>query len=160
MRVLVVIGALVAGMFAWTDVVKADEIFKATLTGDQEVPAVDTVTTGKVKIRINDTSTAGELTLTVNDGVRAQQAHIHCGQPGENGPVIVFLAGLHNPGWDVDGEWVSNATFTDDNMVDRESSCGATLGELIQAMREGRTYANVHTVAHPGGEVRGLLQSQ
>ena len=158
MRVLVVIAALVVGLVAGTPVATADELFKATLSGDQEVPAVDTITTGRVKIRINDTSTAGEFTLTVNDGVRAQQAHIHCGQPGENGPVIVFLAGFHNLGWDVDGEWVSNATFTDDNMANRESPCGATLTELIQAMRDGRTYANVHTVAHPGGEVRGLIQ--
>ena len=160
MRVLVIIAALVVATFVRTEVAKADEIFKATLSGDQEVPPVDTVTAGKVKIRINDTATAGEFSLTVNDGVRVQQSHIHCGQPGENGPVIVFLAGFHALGWDVDGQWVSNATFTDDNMMNRTSPCGATLGELIQAMRDGNTYANVHTVANPGGEVRGLIVKQ
>jgi hypothetical protein len=160
MRVLIVIGALVVGLFAWTDVVKADQIFKATLTGDQEVPAVNTVTIAKVKIRLNDLWTAGEFSLTVNDGVRARQAHIHCGQPGENGPIIVWLAGNHDAGWDIDGEWVSNATFTEENVVNRTSPCGATLAELFQAMWDGRTYANVHTAAHPGGEVRGQLQGQ
>jgi hypothetical protein len=158
MRILVIIAALVVGMFVRTDVALADEIFKAWLSGDQELPAVDTSTTGLVKIRINDTATAGEFTLTVNDGVRAQQAHIHCGLPTENGPVVVFLAGFHNLGWDVDGEWVSNATFTDANMASRTSACGRTLGEFIQAMRDGKTYANVHTVAHPAGEIRGLVQ--
>jgi len=158
MGALTAIIVLLVAMCAPTAVANADEIFKATLTGDQEVPPVDTQTTGRVKIRINDAVTAGEFTLTVNDGVRVQQAHIHCGNPGVNGPIVVFLAGLHAPGWDVDGQWVSNATFTESNIVD--IACGATLADLVQAMREGRTYANVHTVAHPGGEIRGQIAPQ
>ena len=46
-----------------------------------------------------------------NAGVRITQAHIHCAPAGVNGPVVVFLAGLHAAGLDVDGKWVSNATI-------------------------------------------------
>jgi len=160
MRVFAAIAALLLVTFTGTGTAHADEIFKATMTGDQEVPPVTTITTGRAKIRINDDASAGEFSLTVNDGTRAIQAHIHCGVPGVNGPVVIFLAGPRNEGWDVDGEWVSNATFTDANVILRDTDCGATLADIIQAMRDGKTYANVHTVANPGGEARGLIQQQ
>jgi hypothetical protein len=92
----------------------------------------------------------------VQDGERVTQAHIHCAPAGANGPIVVFLAGFHDKGWDVDGRWVSNATATDANITN--TACGATLAELAQAMKDGRTYVNVHTVANPGGEVRGQVQ--
>ena len=132
--------------------------FEAMMTGDQEVPAVETETTGSVSFEFNDDFTAAEYTLAVNDGVRVQQSHIHCGARGINGPVVVFLAGFHAPGWDVDGKWISHVHFTNANIVN--TACGATLAELAQSMADGNTYANVHTVAHPTGEIRGQIRSR
>ena len=80
----------------------------------------------------------------MNDGVRVNQAHLHCAPRGVNGPVIIFVAGFHNRGWDVDG------------ILD--TSCGTTLAAIAQAMRDGRVYADAHTVAHPGGEMRGQVE--
>jgi hypothetical protein len=39
-------------------------------------------------------------------------------------------------------------------------ACGATLVELAQSIKDGKTYANVHTVAHPAGEIRGQIVSK
>lgn len=133
--------------------------FEARLSGSNEVPAVTTDTTGKVNIKFNETLTAAEFSLTVRKGVRITQAHIHCGPPDQNGPIIVFLAGFHAPGWDVDGKWVSAVTVTNANIVKTDSPCGSTLADLAQAMREGKMYVNAHSVAHPGGETRGQLQA-
>lgn len=132
--------------------------FEAKLTGDQEVPPVITDTTGRVRIRINKAETEGEFTLTVNEGVRVTQSHLHCARAGVNGPVIIFLAGLHAAGLDIDGKWVSNATFTDQSIVN--VACGATVAAVVAQMRLGNVYANVHTVAHPGGEVRGQIMER
>ncbi len=129
--------------------------FEAILTGDEEVPPVDTEMTGEVSIEFDAKFTAAKFTLTVNDGVRVQQAHIHCGGPGVNGPIVVFLAGFHAPGWDVNGQWIDNVQFTNANIVN--TTCGATLKQLAQSMEAGNIYANVHTVAHPGGEIRGQM---
>jgi hypothetical protein len=136
--------------------------FRARLSGSEEVTTppggVVTETEGRAKFRFNDDLTALEFELEVEDGIRVTQAHIHCGVAGANGPVIIFLAGFHDRGWDVDGDWIGDATATDANITN--TMCGATLAEIAQAMKEGRTYANVHTIANAAGEVRGQIEQK
>ncbi len=154
------ITALLAALSLSTPARAADE-FKARLTGAAEVPAVATETSGKATIRFNQDETEAEFTLIVNDGIRITQAHIHCAPAGANGPILVFLAGLHAAGLNVDGKWVNNATFTNDSIVNAgspQNNCGTTLPQLAQAMRDGKMYVNVHNVEFPGGVIRGQLE--
>ncbi len=155
MAIIVLLVALLVQRGGAADV---DRDFAAILTGGEEVPPVATDTTGSVEIRFDKDFTEAEFELTVNDGVRVQQAHIHCGSPGVNGPIVVFLAGFHAPGWDVNGKWIDHVKFTNANIVN--TACGKTLAELAQSMEDGNTYANVHTVAHPAGEARGQIMPQ
>jgi CHRD domain len=141
----------------YTGAANADELFKANLTGDQEVPPVTTETTGKAFLSLNKAQTEIEIQLSVSDGVRITQSHIHCAPAGVNGPIIIFLAGLHAAGLDIDGKWVSNATIKDTSIVN--TACGSTVAAIAQQMRNGNTYVNVHSVAHGGGEVRGQIES-
>jgi hypothetical protein len=134
-----------------------DRDFEARLSGANEVPPVASASSGKAKIEFNRDYTGAEFQLKVHDGVAVTQAHIHCNVAGMNGPIAVFLAGLIAGGINVDGKWVSNAAFTDAT-IDPAAGCGSTLEELAQAMRDGRMYVNVHTVAHPAGEIRGQLE--
>ena len=152
---VVAIGIALAAL-GFTPIAGADESFQARLTGDQEVPPVATDTTGRFEILVNKDQTEGEYTLRVESGVRVTQSHFHCGPAGVNGPIIVFLAGFHVAGWDVDGKWVSNATITNANVVN--TTCGTTLAEIFEQARNGNVYVNVHSVAHPGGVVRGQLE--
>jgi hypothetical protein len=133
----------------------ANELFQARLSGDQEVPPVVTDTAGRFDVLVSRDQKEAEYTLRVDSGVRVTQSHFHCGPAGINGPVIVFLAGFHAPGWDVDGKWVSNATLTDANVVN--ASCGSTLAAIFEQARLGNVYVNVHSVAHPAGVARGQL---
>jgi hypothetical protein len=157
MNLSVTATALVVAMLGASSIADAQEVFRARLSGDNQVPAVATNSGGRFQIVVNNGATAGEYTLRVDSGVRITQAHFHCGAAGVNGPVIVFLAGFHAAGWDVDGQWVSNATITDANVVN--TACGATLADIFQQARTGNVYVNVHSVAHPGGVVRGQLQA-
>jgi hypothetical protein len=34
---------------------------------------------------------------------------------------------------------------------------GATFAQLVQALRTGNAYANIHTTNHGGGEIRGQI---
>jgi len=149
--------AVLLAVLVSTSMANADELFKATLTGDQEVPPVTTDTTGKALLRLDKAQTEIEFQLHVNDGVRITQSHIHCAPSGVNGPVVVFLAGLHAAGLDVDGKWVSNATITNTSIVN--PACGTTVAALAASMRNGNTYVNVHSVAHPAGVIRGQVET-
>ena len=143
---------------AFAAVAHAGEEFRAKLSGDQEVPPVITDTSGDFRFDFDDFEESGSYRLKVRDGVRVRQAHIHCAPEGINGPVIIFLAGNHDPGWDVDGRWIDNATVTNANIVNE--ACGATLADIVGNMRDGNTYVNVHTVDNPSGEVRGQIEEK
>jgi len=151
----IVVAAFVVASIAAAANARADELFQARLSGDNEVPAVATDTTGHAEVLVSKGRTSAEYMLRVENGVRVTQSHFHCGPAGVNGPVIVFLAGFHAPGWDVDGKWVDNATVTDANIVN--PACGTTLAAIFEQARAGNVYVNVHSVAHPGGEARGQL---
>ena len=129
--------------------------FHAELRGENEVPPVDTDTTGRVRIRFARDLESAEVQLDLRNGERITQAHFQCGIEGENGPVVLFLAGFHDRGWDVDGRWIGGVTLTDENIVD--PTCGSSLREIAEAMADGRIYANVHSVEFPAGVVRGQL---
>ncbi len=143
---MLLIGVLVRGGVA----AEQKNTFGAILTGEEEVPPVATEMSGSVRIRFNDDITAAAFMLTVNDGVRVQHAHIHCGFSESTGQSSCSSPVFMPQGWDVDGKWIDHAVFTKANIVN--PACGATLVELTQSMKDGKTYANVHTVAHPGGK--------
>ena len=129
--------------------------FGATLTSRDQSPPVQTETSGRFRIDFNESLTEARFRLQVSDGVRVTEAHIHCGRQGANGNVVFHLTGFHKPGWDVDGRWIDNAVLTDENVT--AFTCGSTLGELAAAMAAGGLFVDVHTAAHPFGEIRGQL---
>jgi CHRD domain len=155
MNLRVIATGLVVAILGASSAASAEQVFRARLSGENEVPPVTTNTAGRFEILVNNAATAGQYTLRVDSGVRVTQSHFHCGAAGANGPVIVFLAGFRPEGWDVDGQWVGNTTITDANIVN--TACGATLAEIFQQARLGNVYVNVHSVASPGGLARGQL---
>ena len=138
--------------------------FRATLSGAQEVPEVDTVTTGEIRVKFNEALSGAELRLVVRDGVDVVVAHFHCQRPGLNGPVVIFLFGPIAGSVDVDGE-LARGTLTNAGFLPAgAATCPGLIGRPVNniaslafAMRDGLIYANVHTGAHPGGEIRGQL---
>ena len=75
-----------------------------------------------------------------------------------NGPVVVFLFGFVAGGVTENGV-LAEGDITAANLIARPAiGFGATMPELVAAMRTGGAYVNVHTVALPAGEIRDQVK--
>ena len=136
--------------------------FVSPLNSDEEVPPNDSTATGFASFVISDDEQSVTYRLIVANINDVTQSHIHCGAPGVNGPVVVFLFGFDPVGVTENGI-LAEGTFTDANVIDRPDSLAcpggiANLDDLIEKIRTGNAYTNVHTIAIPGGEIRGLIR--
>ena len=155
---------IAAIMLGTGQVALAQSEFFAILTGPSEVPPVATVAFGTATFDVNlSASVVGvNFELAAFNTPEAFMAHIHCAPAGQNGPVVVWLAGdlglvgAPTAGHDIDGTWVGNAKFKEGNVIPG-TPCGNTLLDLLIAMVNGQTYVNIHTVGNPGGEIRGQI---
>ena len=128
--------------------------FRARLTGAEEVPPVATDARGVAEIEVDDTETELRFELRVRRIEDVVAAHIHCAPPGVNGPVGVtlFMGGPVTP----DG-LLAEGVATE---PDPGNACGwQDIADVYVAMLGGHAYVNVHTLAHPGGEIRGQVQA-
>ncbi len=156
-KVLLVASLSMFGTLAFAD----DELeFKAELSGAEEVPnPVITNTSGEAEFEVNEDWTRIDFKLEIEDAVdilAVAGAHIHCAPEGANGPVVVFLAGAIPGG--LDGDVEIEATLTAANITN--PVCGTTIADLVDSMLAGFTYVNVHSMANPGGEIRGQIRAE
>ncbi len=117
---------------------KAETItFKADLKGTNEVPPNNDKGSGAVTLSYDTASKrlTWKGTLTGLTGAPTA-AHLH--GPAEAGKNAGVQVAIPNPGPQFEG----SATLSD-------AQADALLG--------GRLYVNIHTSAHPGGEVRGQI---
>lgn len=131
--------------------------FGAQLAGSNEVPPVETTGTGFAAFSSNASQTAIDYTLLTHGLVDVTQAHIHIGAPDENGPVAVFLFGFADPAVNSDG-LLARGTITASDLIATEGVFDGTMETLMDHLRAGTAYVNVHTVANPPGEIRGTIE--
>ena len=131
--------------------------FGAHLKGENEVPPVDTRAQGQAEFFLSEDGTELSYRLITSRMSGITQAHIHIGDVGVNGPVVVFLFGFNAAGVENAGV-LAEGTITQANLIARPAiGFGATMPELLAELRTGGAYVNVHTLVWPGGEVRGQL---
>lgn len=53
-----------------------------------------------------------------------------------------------------------SGSFTSADVVPQTNRPINNLDDLIAQMKAGNTYSNIHTGAHPGGEIRGQISQQ
>lgn len=128
--------------------------FRTHLTGDEEVPAVVTGAQGQATFKLSADGESITYKLNVANIDDVTQAHIHLAAPGVNGQIVTFLFGLVPEGVDVNGRLASGSIEAGDLIG---PLAGQPLSALITAIEDGGAYVNVHTIAHPGGEIRGQL---
>ena len=135
--------------------------FTAHLSGANEVPAVDLKGAGEAIFNLSEDGTQLHYKLIVANINNVTQSHIHCGVAGANGPVVVFLFRL--PAGVTQNGVLAEGTITSANIIPRGASAAcmgglATFENLLERMRNGGAYVNVHTLAYPGGEIRGQVK--
>lgn len=150
----------------------AGTIFTADLTGDQEVPPVVTDASGTARLELSDDQST--LTYMIDTfgldigGIKTpddpasdiEGVHIHLAPAGENGPVVF---GIFRPQHDVDDRLItingSSGLIRFSGIWDAAdvANGAAPLADQLANLLNGDLYINVHTVANPGGEIRGQI---
>jgi hypothetical protein len=151
---------------------RREERYTAKLISYAETPAISSAASGRFTLVIDETAQTMSYEVTY-EGLEGavQQSHIHFGQPGVTGGVSLFLcSNLGNgpagtpscpaaPGT-VTGVLSAAQIVGPNSQGIAPASAGispAEFAEIIRAIRSGVTYANVHSVKFPGGEIRGQL---
>lgn len=133
----------------------AEKSFHAKLTGNDEVPSVKTKANGDIRFKLSRNGKELSYKLHVKNIENPTAAHIHSGKKGKNGPPVVNLF----TGPKKEGKFsgvLSEGTITAKDLVG--DLMGKSLEELVQRIKSGDAYVNVHTDANPNGEIRGQIR--
>jgi hypothetical protein len=142
------VGAFAVGLMAAPEAVTPDTTFSVTLTGAQEFSAGglpgagDLDASGGAMVTVDPVNDQVCVDVQIADIQNLAAMHIHRGQAGINGPIVVdFAVGPSTP-----------PSVT-------KCVAGGAVADEIAANPIG-FYLNAHTAAFPAGAVRGQLQSQ
>ena len=145
--------------------VKAD-----MLTGYQEAtPAgVSSTASGTFSATIDEDATPPNITYTltyVGLSGAALFSHIHFGNRYDSGGVSTFLCGGSTkpdcPAGTTTEATVTGTIVPSDVIGPASQGIGqGEFGKLVDAIRSGVTYVNVHTPAFPAGEIRGQINNE
>jgi hypothetical protein len=139
--------------------------FRAELRGRNEVPLTLSSARGTLTLTVSDNDKSVHFVLEYS-GLQTQvlASHIHVAQPNVNGGVTVFFCGTVPPGFPVRaacpqaaGTVTGDFTAADVIGLTSQQLEVNNLPKLLAAIRAGKTYANVHTMTSPGGEIRGPI---
>ena len=120
----------------------ASVVYKAACTGAQVVPPITTKASGSVSITIVNSSYATGYFYATNIN-QMTMAHLHAGAVGSNGPVIA---------------WAYNATYGPiSGSIKASFAFNPSSNNISSLLSLGLVYFNIHTTAHPTGELRGQL---
>jgi hypothetical protein len=119
----------------------------ADLASSSEVPSNMSTGMGTATFKLDDAKLTYDIRVTGLTGP-ATAAHIHLGAMGMAGPAIYPFNVMK----------VADGTVASGS-IDLKKPITATINgdSLKTLLNTGNAYVNVHTAAHPGGEVRGQI---
>ena len=144
------------------------------LVGYEENPDISTVARGRFEVTIDDDDKTFTYKLSYErlEG-DVQQAHIHFAKRGVNGGITLFLCSNLGNGPTGTPECPKSGTVRRTVGASEILAPGVTptnsvgqgieeknFEELVDAMRAGATYANVHSSKWPGGEIRAQINDR
>ena len=132
--------------------------FRAHLDGDSEVHEVVTRARGQAQFQLSNDGASISYKLIVANIENVTMAHIHLAPAEVNGPVVVWLYPSGPPPDLIEGRFsgvLAEGVITDDSLTG--PLAGATLDDLLDEIRSGNAYVNVHTSQYGAGEIRGQI---
>ena len=153
MKRLIVLALLAVGIFALPATANAaparTNLFIAHLVGLEETPPNASPAQGQVIMHLNADGSVSYRLIVANI-TNVTMAHIHVAPRGVAGPIKQWLYPVSGPPPQL-----------------RPGRSDGTLAEgtfrptaaLLAAIEAGAAYVNVHTLQHPGGEIRGQLRA-
>jgi len=139
----------------------------ADLAGGAENPLISTPASGHFHSVVD--TVAGTITWTLKyDGLEGTvtQAHVHIGQRHVNGGISFFMctnlaapAGVPAPQACPAGPAEISGVITAADVLGPtgQGIPAQSFAEVVSHIRDGNSYANVHSTVAPGGEIRGQL---
>ena len=173
MRITRLATAAVAALTAFSAAADHDngrKNYRAFLHGYEEVPAINTPASGRLDLRIAGDERSIAYTLSYSDlRGTVTQAHIHFAARGTNGGIMLWLCGSStNPGPAApnnppacpatSGSVSGNLTAAHVQAIAAQQLAGGDLESVIDAIRVGAAYGNVHTTVVGSGEIRGQVR--
>ncbi len=133
-------GGEIRGQLGWTD---GPISYDALMDGANENPAVTTNAKGLAIAWSNEALDSLQYAVLYT-GLTATNAHFHTGPKGVNGGVLIALTPYSIPGIASTNAYVAKIPWSNDN-----------LNKLLK----DSIYANIHTAANAGGEIRGQMST-
>jgi CHRD domain len=171
-RVVLAIGILLtataagSGVAATGDGATIGNSLQVRLVGYQETPlALSTTGVGEFRVQVSEDEQEISYELSYQDlEASVAQAHIHFGARAQSGGISVFLCTNLGNG-PVGTQLCPAAPATVTGVLRAADVIGPAgqgiaageFAELVDALRSGTTYVNVHTAKYPAGEIRAQL---
>jgi hypothetical protein len=137
----------------------SDEHFSARLAGENEVPPINSDGSADFRMDVGSTITFSLHFSGLSSNLAA--SHLHFAPSKVAGGVMIWLCGGGNqPACPAATSGTITGTITAAN-VTGPTSQGITAGDLdsaLEAVRDGLSYANMHTTNFAGGEIRGQVR--
>jgi hypothetical protein len=125
-----------------------------------EIPANLTAGTGTASLKVTDAPASISITIRYSNLTgNASAAHLHLGNPWENGSVVVTICGSQGrscPARGTEQTFTFPLTAPAITAVPAQAFAG-DVASLLRALSGGVIYVNVHTAAFPNGEIRGQI---
>jgi len=140
-----------------------DTRLSAALVSTQEVPALFRPGSAIFEARVLDNDTRIEFELTYEQLTAPPLvAHVHFGQRSVNGGVSFFLCGGGGkPACPASTSGMVTGTVVAADVLGpaAQGIAPGNLAGILQMIRAGFGYANMHTPLHPTGEIRGQIRA-
>jgi hypothetical protein len=125
--------------------------FVAKLTGNQESPPVKTKAHATAFFYVSKDKDRCAIKIMADDIKDVTKAHLHLAPKGKNGDPVAELSTKSGKISGNLGEGTIKAADLQGPLA------GKTIGDLMEKIKAGEVYVNVHTDQHKDGEMRGQV---